>query len=167
MATKGYKRVKVDFSNLEIDLSAVPRSKVVRQQINEVFAERCDKYVPYQTGRLADVSITPYTITYRAPYAHYQYTGIVYGPNYRIPVKETYYEDPFTGEIVDNTGGYVYRTPRGTVKFRTNRELNYSHIIHPLATSKWDEEMLRNEGDNFIKDCSDIIYRYLRKHGRK
>ena len=45
-------------------------------------------YVPFESGTLRDsVTIAPKTITHNAPYAHYQYTGEVYGPNYPITQK--------------------------------------------------------------------------------
>ena len=46
----------------------------LRMQIAETFAEMCDPYVPYLTGRLSqDITITPEEIIYNAPYAEEQY----------------------------------------------------------------------------------------------
>lgn len=45
---------------------------------------RCDSYVPKQSGTLkntAQISEDGSSLTYSQPYAHYQYKGLVYGPN--------------------------------------------------------------------------------------
>ena len=79
-------------------------------------------YVPFESGALRDsVTIAPKTITHNAPYAHYQYTGEVYGPNY-----------PITQNGV--RVGY-YSTPNRP-KQRTGKKLKYKN---PKAAAKWDE----------------------------
>ena len=79
-------------------------------------------YVPFESGTLRDsVTIAPKTITHNAPYAHYQYTGEVYGPNY-----------PITQNGV--RVGY-YSTPNRP-KHKTGGKLKYKN---PNAAAKWDE----------------------------
>lgn len=79
-------------------------------------------YVPFDTGTLANsVTITPGCIEHTAPYAHYQYTGEVYGPNY--PITES-------GRVV----GY-YSPPR---KHPTGRTLQYHRNLK--ATKEWDKK---------------------------
>ena len=79
-------------------------------------------YVPFESGTLRDsVTIAPKTITHNAPYAHYQYTGEVYGPNY-----------PITQNGV--RVGY-YSTPNRP-KHKTGGKLKYKN---PKAAAKWDQ----------------------------
>lgn len=44
-------------------------------EINKLFADMCDPYVPFQTGALADVKVTPHGVEYNVPYAYAQYYG--------------------------------------------------------------------------------------------
>ena len=54
-------------------------------QVHNEFARMCDPYVPMDTGTLAQTTeITSEGVRYTQPYAHYQYEGLVYGPN--IPI---------------------------------------------------------------------------------
>lgn len=51
-------------------------------QINQVFAEMCDPYVPYLTGDLSrNVVVTPKDITYTSEYAEKQYYGTEFNHN--------------------------------------------------------------------------------------
>lgn len=79
------------------------------------------KYVPIgNTGLLrSQVHISPKQIEHTVPYAHYQYEGIVYGPNY--PIFEN-------GKLA---GFYS----KGTKK-PTGKRLKYSD---PQASAKWDQ----------------------------
>ena len=52
------------------------KDPVVRQEINQAIAEKCDPYVPYQTGALANnTEVTKDGIRYKQPYAAEQYYG--------------------------------------------------------------------------------------------
>ena len=105
-----------------------------------------DPYVPADTLALAQntsvyVQGDEGIVEYHSPYAHYQYVGQDYGPNY--PIKD---------------GGFVtgwYSPPHKTP---TGRSMNHSHFRHPLATSKWDRAMetarkgdLAQAVENYIK----------------
>lgn len=79
-------------------------------------------YVPFESGALRDsVTIAPKTITHNAPYAHYQYTGEVYGPNY---------------PITQNGVRVGYYSPPNRPKQRTGGKLKYKN---PKAAAKWDQ----------------------------
>ena len=79
-------------------------------------------YVPFESGALRDsVTIAPKTITHRAPYAHYQYTGEVYGPNY--PITQNGVQVGF------------FSTPNRP-KHKTGGKLKY---MNPKAAAKWDQ----------------------------
>jgi len=82
-------------------------------------------YVPMATGKLmSQVVITPGQIEHTVPYAHYQYTGEVYGPNY--PITQN-------GTVVG------FFSPEGQVKHPTGRKLNFRKDLHPLASREWDQ----------------------------
>ena len=73
-------------------------------------------------------------VHYQSPYAHYQYMGIVYGPNY--PIKDG-------GTIM----GY-YSPPHKT---STGRKMKHSTFRHPLATSEWDKAMARARKGDLVR----------------
>lgn len=110
----------------------------------------CDPYVPMETGALNTTrDITPDGITYKAPYAHYQYIGEVYGPN--IPVKDE------NGMI---TG---YFSLPGRRKHPMGRALTYSKEMHPLATDHWDKAAMAARMDDLLDD----IARHIETDGGK
>lgn len=57
-------------------------------------------------------------IEYASPYAHYQYTGVLY---------------------VSSITGSAWS--HGEYKVPTGKALNYQKFRHPMATKKWDEAM--------------------------
>lgn len=117
-------------------------------QVHNLFAKMCDPYVPMETGTLAQTTeITSEGVTYKQPYAHYQYVGQVYGPN--IPIIEN-------GVI---TGWF---SPPGQKKHPTGTLINYSKEAHPLATSYWDKAMYRDNKDKFDSEVKEILVRRYR-----
>lgn len=111
--------------------------------VHNTLAKMCDPYVPMQNGPLSQTSqVSPQGVRYVQPYARYQYYGEVYGPN--IPIKED-------GDIIG------WFSPKGQRKHPTGRPLTYSTEYHPLATSFWDKAMMRDHGDEFIKEVRDIL----------
>ena len=58
-------------------------SDEVRLEINQIFAEMCDPYVPYLTGKLSDTAMTVDAegIHYNAEYAQKQYFGVDFQHN--------------------------------------------------------------------------------------
>ena len=118
--------------------------------INTALAKRCDPYVPFREGYLSDVNITKTGVSYNQPYAHYQYTGIVYGPNYPIHAK---------GDSKTIIGFY---TPAGMQKypvpgFYGDGQLRYDQSVHPYAGPEWDKRMMEAEGDKFLADCQQLV----------
>lgn len=82
-------------------------------------------YVPMDQGILyTSVRITPGQIEHYAPYAHYQYEGRAYGPNY--PITEG-------GRVV----GFLSKPNRR--KQPTGASLKYGKTKHPKASAKWDQ----------------------------
>lgn len=112
--------------------------------VHNTLAKMCDPYVPMDEGVLAQtVEITPQSVHYLVPYAHYMYVGEVYGPN--IPIKDE------LGEIV----GW-FSIP-GRTKTPTGRAITYSTERHPLATKEWDKAMLRDRRDEFTQQIKQIL----------
>lgn len=105
-------------------------------------------YIPYQSGFLATKALTIPTvigtgeIRQLGPYAHYQYTGEIYGPN--IPVKEK-------GEIVG------WWSPPS--KAPTGRPLTYDTTKNPLAGSHWFERMKADRADKILADAQEAANR--------
>lgn len=136
--------ITVDLDGVEYALKSLPLDKPLRKQINQLVADYCEPYVPFETGELSgNVSVTENSITYNAPYARYQYYGRVYGPNL------------FKGYNAD--GSPRFRTPAGTTKFPTGGYLMYNPQFHPLATSEWDKVMMADRGDSFTEAVADIV----------
>lgn len=100
-------------------------------------------FVPMDAGALDQtVDITPEYVHYKSPYAHYQWQGEVYGPNYPI-----YENGVLTG---------FYSPP---TKHPTGKKMDYSKDQHPLATSHWEKAMMASKGDEFCKDIEDYLRR--------
>lgn len=120
--------MKIEVSEIHIDIQGHLR-KVQSDTLGTFAASEWHRlympYVPFRTGTLAQqVVIHPWMIEHTAPYAHYQYTGEVYGPNYPI------YEN---GALV----GWFSR--RGLPKQATGRSLSFRKDLHPLASREWDK----------------------------
>lgn len=140
--------VNISLENFNVDdiinkLELVTKDETARLAISNTLAKKCNPYVPMQSGTLADThEVSAEGVRYTQPYARYQYYGEVYGPN--IPIVEN-------GIIVG------WFSPPEQKKHPTGRLINYSKEAHPLATSKWDEAMLRDHRKDFEQEVSDTI----------
>lgn len=119
------------------------------KKINLWFANTCrrfmDPYVPADNLILAqnvdiDADENSGYITYKSPYAHYQWEGELYGPSF--PVME---------------GGEVVGFWSPPIKYPTGDKLHYSTYRHPLATDHWDKAMLAARKGDLIES----VERYL------
>lgn len=119
-------------------------------EVHNAFAKRCDPYVPMAEGPLSQsalAQVTPQYVQYgneSVPYAHYQYVGQVYGPNF--PITEN-------GNIV----GWFSKP--NEKKSPTGRAINYNTEKHPKATAYWDKVMMQEQGEVFEKDVENILVR--------
>lgn len=79
-------------------------------------------------------------IVYSGPYAHYQYMGIVYAPNYPVAVDES-------GNVT------AWRSPPGKgSKHPTDRYLQYQQTGESILRGpKWDERMAADHMKDLIK----------------
>lgn len=138
-------RIKVDImSTVDIRLAELARvDNPMKEYANMQLARYCEPYVPMRNGMLlSGVQVTPEAVTYPGPYAHYQYEGVVYDPNY---------------PIVENGAIVGFYSPPGMAKNKTDRLLDYSKDIHPLATSKWDKAAMAVRKQDLAEDIRDYI----------
>ena len=138
-------RIKVDIiSTVDIKLAGLAMvDDPLKEYANMQLARYCEPYVPMNSGMLfSSAQITPEAVTYPGPYAHYQWEGVVYGPNY--PITEN-------GILV----GFFSKPD--TPKVKTDRLLNYSKDLHPLATSKWDKAAMAVRKKDLAEDIRQYI----------
>ena len=136
----GFEINTIDLSGIE-GIANIGQNKTAMLQVQNALAKRMMPYVPMDTGTLSQATIiTPEYVEYVMQYAHYMYTGVVYGPNFPI------YEN---GVIVG------YWSP--PIKKPTGAEINYSKDKHSRATHHWDKAMMSEQGDRFINDVANII----------
>ena len=146
-------KVEVNLTKIQTRFAGLNEDEEVKTLVHNAFARELNPYVPMQTGILAQTPIiSAKGVTYTQPYAHYQYTGIVYGPN--IPITE-------------NVGGQRIITgwfsPPGQKKSPTGANIVYSTELHPLATHHWDQAMMRDRGKEFTAEVKRII-KWVLKH---
>lgn len=100
-------------------------------------------YVPMKNGVLyGQVTFAPKTITHTAPYAHYQYEGIAFGPNY---------------QIMENGAIAGFFSMPNRAKSPTGRKLKYSRDLHPKATRHWDEAAAATEKPKLVQALQDYL----------
>ena len=147
----GIKITSIDFSGAERKIKSLTDDETMTQIHNQL-GVFLNPYVPMDEGILAGSTVaTPQYLQYNSPYAHYMYTGIVYGPN--IPITDA------DGNIV----GYWSRP--GETKHPTGAQIQYSGDKHPLATREWDKAAMRDKGDVFKNDVETILKRKLKENG--
>lgn len=115
-----------------------------QKALNEMVVADSNPYIPFSQGALRGSVRYPDgiyggKIMYDSPYAHYQYMGIVYGPN--IPIKDS----------MGNITGWF--SPPGKKKYPTDRLLEY----HTEGTgSKWFEKAKEKNYDRWVKTVKEI-----------
>lgn len=130
--------VQIDYHKIRGRLSKLFQDEKLRLQMHELLYKMCDPYVPMQGGVLsqASVEITKDHVRYNTPYAHYQYMGILY---------------------LTLDGRSWAR--KGEKKYPTDRQLVHSKEMHPRATAKWDQAMMREKGASFTKQVKTLVRR--------
>lgn len=138
-------KIYVDVSKIVNRVESLVDEKLMLQ-VHNLFAKMCEPYVPMDEGLLSQtVNITSEYVQYTQPYAHYMYTGDVYGPN--IPIKDK------DGNIIG------WRSPLGQKKYPTGKQFQYNLEKHKLASKEWDKAMMTTEGEKFIKQVKDLMVR--------
>jgi len=140
---------------LKMEPSSVIKTRLGIQsggKVHAFFTEACYRYMgPFvprgDTGLLnQNVDIQVDSITYKSPYAHYQYIGKLY-------------VDPITkkGAFYSPDYGYWSRPKKyGIPKIPTNRDLKY----HTSGTSNfWDKKMWTSKGREVVKEVQAYLDR--------
>lgn len=121
-------------------LTKVAHDPGVLSHINQIIGTNLNQFVPMQSGALRGSMHGDETgVHWTTPYAHYQYTGIVYGPNKAIRMG---------GEIVGwkSPAGAGSKSPTerllGTPGFLDGWTFGYTT---PGTQSHWDEAYTGNQ----------------------
>lgn len=118
----------------------------VQRTIDQKVIDYCTPYVPASPDRTLEFSAQVSTeigsglVIWNTPYAHYQYAGIVYGPN--IP-------------IIDQESGVLlgWFSPPGRPKHPTDRELTYDTAQNPMAGPYWVERMKADRMNDILDEA--------------
>lgn len=120
----------------------------VQRTIDQKVIDYCQPYVPASPDRTLEFSAQASTeigrgeVIWNTPYAHYQYMGIVYGPN--IPIIED-------GILMG------WFSPPGRPKQPTDRELTYDTSQNPLAGSHWFERMKADRLNDILDEARRVM----------
>ena len=116
--------------------------------LTNIVNRRITRYMPFRTGTLATKLkriTSPTTIEITAPYAAYQYYGVV---------------------MIDpkiNAAGFMtpegWRSRRGSRKVLTDRPLQYDRSKNPLAGPFWDRRLVAAEGAAIASELQTYINR--------
>lgn len=123
----------------------IAKGGTVQKYIDKACIRYMKPYTPARNMVLSqsaqkDTVIGSGEILQNTPYAHYQYEGVVYGPNF------PQYEN---GILVG------WKSPRK--KYRTSRELVYSKSKNPLAGKKWFERMKADHKKEILAGAQKLI----------
>ena len=116
----------------------------VQKVIDQTVIDYCKPYTPASPERTLEFSAQAATdvgsgqVIWDTPYAHYQYMGIVYGPN--IPIMQD-------GILMG------WFSPPGRPKYPTDRELTYDTERKPLAGSYWFERMKADRLSDILEEA--------------
>ena len=155
-------KVTIDANKLQKRLGHIPKDNKTMTAIQNTFYKYCWSYIPKDKTVLADnVKITPQYVQWNGPYAHYQWVGEVYGPNF------VQFDD------FGNVSGWRSPSGKGS-KHPTGRRLGIDwedpirfpnwHFKYttPNTGSRWDQKMLEQKGDKFYKEVEKIVERSLK-----
>ena len=139
--------VNWDYTNFQRRWKDILEDPRIKRSVGRLFAEMCEPYIPESSGALINsVKVTKNYVSWNTPYAHYQYTGMVYGPNF---------------PITDGDGNIVgWYSRRGQKKKPTGARLEYKK---PLATDHWDKAMLARDGHEFKIRVNRLIREELKR----
>ena len=115
----------------------------------------CDPFVPSSPSATLRqiVEVEPGLITYKMPYAHYMYNGIIYGPNFPIDADGNFVFPYDPSKVVG------WKSPKH--KYPTGRRFNYSKDPNAQATDHWSDAAEKaGQKDKLIEAAN----KYLRGH---
>lgn len=117
----------------------------VQKFIDAEVIRQNEPYVPFDEGVLTASASTATDIgsglvVYNTPYAHYQYYGVVYGPNIPMTIG----------------GEQTFRSPSGVKKVPTGQKLTYNKEVHHLAGSFWFQRMVADHKDDILEGAKKV-----------
>lgn len=114
-----------------------------RQYMHHRLGAYFEPYVPKESGALAQTTVatSDYLEYTQKEYAHYQYEGIVYGPN--CPIREN-------GIIIGWYSPVAHKHP-------TDRFLSHSNSLNPRATAHWDVVAMAEHSTDFADDVARYV----------
>lgn len=130
-------KVNIDTAKILSDRGLGSSSKAT-VFLAETVQRLCDPYVPMAAGSgvhmkaLYDIANDGATITYTAPYAHFQYTGLV---------------------MVGASGSPWANL--GEKKTATNKALSYNDS--PMRGKEWDKRMMADRGDEVVAAFANYV----------
>ena len=137
--------VHIDMNAIGNKLKGLLNDDKTMLEIHNLFADKMEPYVPFGPGENASIQVTPEYVKYDAPYAHYHYEGIVYGPN--IPIIED-------GIVV----GWFSIPDKP--KHPTGAELKFKKA---KASAHWDQAMMAEKREEFTEEVRQILARRARE----
>lgn len=138
---------------LQRKLEKLVNDEETRRGINEILLRQINEYVP--KGSTEELRSTAYAtsenIVWPKEYAHYQFVGTVYGPNFRV--------------FDEDIGDFMWKSPKGAgSKYPTERHLGwYSGYSEPGTGADWANEMWANER----RVTNMRITRYMKQRSRE
>lgn len=160
-------------------LNMLSSDSIILTNINQIIGDALNQFVPMKTGALRRSMYADSTgIHWSTPYAHYQYEGIVYGPNlagwingvagFRSPVVKS----P-TGRMLGTSGSAILRptfvkTNKGTRRANSDDpDISWTFgYTTPGTSSKWSKFYVANQwnlGSGSIKaETNKKITAYLK-----
>lgn len=118
----------------------------VQQIIDQRVIDYCQPYTPASPDRTLEFSAQVSTeigsgqVIWNTPYAHYQYMGIVYGPNFPI--------------IKDGMLMGFFSPPK---KYPTDRELTYDTSQNPMAGPRWFDRMKADRLNDILDEARKAV----------
>ena len=163
-----------DFFGAKIESLINDRSMTA---IHQTFAKIISPWIPMDEGILAgSVRVAKNYVEYKGPYAHYQYMGEIYGPNYpgweapgapgwRSPDKKHptgrtmgQHSAATLTPVWKKNKNDTYSTATSTDEM-IEWEFGYNRQHHPLATHHWDKVAMKTELPRFEKEAKERLLR--------
>ena len=144
---------------LQRKLSYLLQDAEVREGVLDIVKDAITPFVPQDSGNLAEnTHIENNEIVWDSPYAHYQYEGVVYGPN-----KPLWSYNNIVG----------WQTLKDVEKYPTDRTLGTPGYLRgwtfgyttPGTTHHWDKEMMKDRNARRIMNIR--ITAYLKRMARE
>lgn len=158
-------QVSFDVNRLLTQFSGLINDDQTMLEIHMLFAKLIEPWVPMDNGVLAHgYEITPEYIKYPGPYAHYQYMGVVYGPNYPIKVGGEvigFFTNPYGKKSPIIEGGEIVGWYSPPHKEPTGEELTYNKEKHEHASKEWDKAAYPVIKDQFLEGVKAILIRRM------